>query len=594
MRKIKHKISLSVVITGTLLICLFALYNIFNLVQSNNDQIKQNRQTLYDDYDKMIKNEVETAVHVVDTYYQEFKSGNLSEAQAQEAAKKAIKTLRYNNDGYFWIDSTDGILVAHPISPEQEGTNRLELKDPNGVELIKEVISAAKNQKNSGYTDFMWEKPQDQGTGKLSPKRAYSQLFTPWNWVISTGNYVDDLDSVISSKQVELDNNLKKNIITSVIALGVSLIALVIMSLYISRKISAPLVQIIKAFGKDEQGHIRIQPIQIKSNDELGLLADTLNEMSTQVREFIQGTKSSTDMLTENTRSLEEFAESLESNTQETVNNASHINQTMELVTGFSDEINKSILEIDEALNSISKMAESGAISTNEVSERAHQLRETSVRSKEKTERIFKVTKANVENAITEAKKVEDMVLLLQEINQIAAQTNLLALNAAIESARAGEAGRGFSVVADEIRSLSEGTTSIVKKIESISSQVINSVNHLVDNTQQVLIFIDQDVLVNYEQVVKTGEQYALDAQLINDMILELSSTSEEISASTDEVSQRTGQVAETMKESAVSVESILKKTSNILDDIRHIKSSTSDNLDTASSLKTYIDKFES
>ena len=155
MKKIRYKILLTFLITSSLFIILTGGYNIINLIQLDKSEILTLHTTLFDDYDKMIKNEVETATSVLNTYYGLYKEGKLSEKEAQEEAKTAIKDLRYNKDGYFWIDDTNGILVAHPMQPEQEGKNRINIKDPNGVELIKKIISAAKDNKNSGYTDFM-------------------------------------------------------------------------------------------------------------------------------------------------------------------------------------------------------------------------------------------------------------------------------------------------------------------------------------------------------------------------------------------------------------------------------------------------------
>lgn len=591
-RKIKYKVLLSFLLTSSIFIALSGAYSIYNLMNLNVAETSAIKKILYDDYDRMIKNEVETAVYVAETYYDSFREGALTEKEAQEAAKKAIKKLRYNKDGYFWIDDTNGILIAHPILPEQEGNNRLNIKDPNGIELIKELIAAAKDNANQGYTNYMWEKPQASGANQLSPKRVYSQLFKPWSWVISTGNYVDDIDALVEAKRAELNANLQKGIIATAAFIVVSLISLGAVGLLLSKKIADPIVKLVKAFEKDANGQISMQEISVTSKDEIGLLANTLNEMAQQVKGFIKGAEQSTNGLTSSVQTLEELASKVERNTQETAAKTSDMNYMMEFVSVSSNDITKSIEEIDHAIASISKMAEDGALSSSEVSNRAKQLKDDSSYSKQKTMEIYNSTRTDIEQAIEGAQKVEEMVELLREINQIADQTNLLALNAAIESARVGEAGRGFAVVANEIRKLSEHAAVSVKDIQTISNDVRQSVDHLVDSTKQVLHFIDQDVLVNYEKIVNAGERYYTDAQHMNHIMIELSATSEEISASTNEVTTKTNQVSERIVESAASIETILGQTSTILDDVKGIKNNSAENFDTASSLKQYIGRF--
>jgi methyl-accepting chemotaxis protein len=592
MKKIKYQILLSFLIAAALLTSLSGGYNIFSLMQENRAEAQSVNKILYDNYDTMIKNEVETAAYLLDYYYKEYQKGALSEQEAQELAKEAVKSLRYGEDGYFWIDRTDGILIGHPLLPEQEGTNRINTKDPNGVELIKEVVNAAVNQKNNGYTNFMWEKPAAVGTGKLSPKRAYSKLFSPWNWVVSTGNYVDYLQTLSVAKQAELDANLKQSIAVSVILMIFMLFILAIVGLAISKKISNPITKIVKAFAKDENGQIRVQEIAHESKSEIGVLAATLNEMSAQLRSFLHGAQTNAEGLSSGVNNLNLLAGRVEDNTQDAAQKTAQINDIMESISAATQGITQAMTEIDHALTSISQRAEEGAQSSNEVSDRAQKLKEDSNGSILKTREIYDRTRSQVEGAISEVRKVEEMVQLLDEIDAIAKQTNLLALNAAIESARAGEAGRGFAVVAEEIRKLAENTAATVQRIEGISTQVVQSVDQLVDNTQQVLRFIDQDVLKNYDDIVKVGEQYFNDAQYINHIMLDLSATSEEISASTNEVSDRTYKVAESITNSAESIEGILQETETILGHIKEIKDHSQNNYRMVTELKQYMAQF--
>lgn len=289
MKKIRHKILLSLLTTSFLFIIIIGIYSMLSLFDMHNKEINTIDTLLNDDYDQLIKDEVETAINVINFYYDAYKAGKLTEEEAKEEAKEAVKALRYNEDGYFWIDDTKGYLVAHPIQPEDEGKDRIELTDANGVALIKDIISAATEGKNSGYTDFEWIKPEDVESGIASPKRAYSKLFEPWSWIVSTGNYIDDIDLVVENKKIELTKKLQVNFNSLLIITLSSLVGISISAYFLSKVITKPIISLVKAFQKDEHGRISIQEISIRSKDEIGLLAETLNEMSSQIRTFIHG-----------------------------------------------------------------------------------------------------------------------------------------------------------------------------------------------------------------------------------------------------------------------------------------------------------------
>lgn len=593
MKKIRSKILISLIITSVVFLTLSGGYNIFHLFQMNNVETSSIKNILFDDYDKTIKNEVETAVYVLNTYYNQYKSGKMTENEAQTEAKNAVKALRYNGSGYFWIDRPDGILIAHAITPEQEGTNRINIKDPNGVELIKNIINAAESKDNAGYTNYMWAKPQDAGTRRLSPKRAYSKLFKPWNWIVSTGNYVDDLNKIVADKSTKLNNELKIQLATTVGFMVLSLIVIVIIARLLSKRISDPINELVNAFKKDENGQTRIQEITITSNDEVGLLGNTMNEMASQVKGFISRAKKSTDDMTESAENLSRLTGEVEQNTKQSNDKISNINSTMSFVSNSSNKITTTMDEINQSITSISKIAQDGAFLSNEASSRAEKLKDSTSVSRQKTVELFNTTKDNVEFAIDQSKKVEDMNNLLVEIIGISKQTNILALNAAIESARADEAGKGFSVVADEIRKLSEHTGNTVNKIKTISDEIIGSVNNLVLNTKNMLDFIDKDVLKSYDDAVNTAEKYYDDASSISSIMSELSAASEEISASTDEIAASTNEVSEKIAKNVEDIKQITSQTSNILKDIEIIREHSDNNLVNTSNMKKYVEKFK-
>lgn len=572
MRKIKYKVLLSFLITSSLFIILSGGYSIFSLVQLNKAETSAIQGLLSDDYDRMIRNEVETAVYVITTYYDSYKEGTLTEKEAQDAAKKAMKSLRYNTDGYFWIDNTNGMLIAHPIQPEQEGTNRTDLQDPNGVKLIQEVILAARDNKNAGYTNFMWEKPQDAGSGKLSPKRAYSKLFAPWNWVVSTGNYIDDINTIVEAKRGELNNNLYRNIIAMAAFMVASVIVLGVVGLILSKKISDPVIQLVKAFEKDENGQIHIQEIRWKSKDEIGLLANTLNEMSSQVKSFIHGVLEESNHVADSANTVGVHMSLLNEHIEEVSATTEEISAGMEETAASTEEMNAAAAEIVTAVEAIAIKAQDGTKSVREMSERASMLKSDLASTVQNGTNIINQAKEKMNHSLEESKSVAQIHALADAILQITSQTNMLALNAAIEAARAGEAGRGFTVVADEIRKLAEDSKNTAGKIQEITKTVIRSVDHLSSNAEQLLNFMTTNVKHDYEKMLKTSDEYNNDAKHLDTVVSDFSSTAEELQASIqnmmkaiDEITAATNEGAEGTANIAQRAMLVTEKSSELL-----------------------------
>ena len=230
MKSLKGKIILMNVLISTLVAVVLGTICILELNKSNSKSIKQYETFLREDYDNNIKYQVENVITLLNGIYKKQVSGDLTEEQAKEQAKYLVKSLRYNKDGYFWIDGIDATLIAHPISPEREGKNRIDETDKNGNKLIQNIINIA-TKEGGGFTNFYYIKPNEDG---VSPKRAYSQLFEPYGWIISTGNYVDDIDKQVALKTTELNNTLVKNIIILLISMSILLVIAIIIAIKVS------------------------------------------------------------------------------------------------------------------------------------------------------------------------------------------------------------------------------------------------------------------------------------------------------------------------------------------------------------------------
>ncbi|MFZ5966881.1 MAG: methyl-accepting chemotaxis protein [Bacillota bacterium] len=178
------------------------------MVQEIENNIQTTEKEMLDSYDLNIKNQVENAKSILQHYYKLQTTGALSEGEAKSRAKETLRNVRYGENGYFWIDSTAYQLVLLPPTPEKEGMDRSTLQDVKGKMMVKEMVDGAV-QKGEIYVDYYFPKP---GETEASQKRGYVQLFEPWQWVIGTGNYVDDIEKHVSKYRTELENVLTKKI----------------------------------------------------------------------------------------------------------------------------------------------------------------------------------------------------------------------------------------------------------------------------------------------------------------------------------------------------------------------------------------------
>ena len=382
-------------------------------------------------------------------------------AKMKQEALKAIAEMRFGKDGYFWINDTTPKMIMHPIKPALNGQDLSNVKDPNGIFLFNEMAKVTKIQE-MGRVDYSWTKP---GSDKPVPKMSYVMLFKEWGWIVGTGEYVDNIEAKIDQMR---DDSHAQMITSTTQIIFISILLVFVITLIVSfaadRAIIKPIKNILEVTEDLARGNGDLtKRVIVDSKDEIKDVANNINQFIKKVHESVEGAKKSSfensSVSTELSTTALQVGKNVEKSVQIINENTEHATKTYAQIQIAITDANKSkyeMLEANEMLNvardeiiTLTSKVQSSVASEVEL---AHKIEELS-------------------------KDTEQVKGVLVVISDIAEQTNLLALNAAIEAARAGEHGRGFAVVADEVRKLAERTQKSLSEINATINIIVQATN---------------------------------------------------------------------------------------------------------------------
>jgi methyl-accepting chemotaxis protein len=465
---------------------------------------------------------VETAYGVIEHYYNITKSGGMSENEAKNTALSVIKTLRYENNGYFWINDLHPTMIMHPEQTELDGKDLSDYRDSNGKRLFAEIVETVK-KKDAGFVYYYWQKP---GFAKPVRKMSYVKGFVPWGWVVGSGIYLDDVSSVFHA-------NVRQDIlllilITSLVGVITWLISRSIiipmgaepayvagiirevaggnlaLSIDTDEKHSDSLLGVVKNMVGSLNGMVgKIG----RSASDLSQISSNLTEAADRVSEATQvqtdGITGTSSAITEISTSLKEVSKWVDNLSKSATESSSSILEmsanndevalNMESLSNSVEEVSTSIFQMSAAIREVSagvtSLLDATTTTAMSVSEMDDSIKSVEKRStdtagitdavRQDAERGKEAVEATISGiceirrssqitseVIAElSERVSDIGAIITVIDEVAEQTNLLALNAAIIAAQAGEHGKGFSVVADEIKRLAERTRSSTREI---------------------------------------------------------------------------------------------------------------------------------
>ena len=518
---LKFTMVVMLLITAMLTAIGIAAFSVYGTVSNNKEQVKSYRSRLESDVMEKLQQETEIAISVIDQIHERQLAGEYTEAEAKKLAADLVREMRYDNgSGYFWIDTYDGVNVVL-LGRDTEGKSRWDSVDPNGTYFIQEMIKNGQ-QTGGGFTDLMFAKPNE--TEPL-PKKNYTCAYEPYQWVIGTGVWIDDLDEAEATYLYHANAAITKIIRNMVIFIIILFVVIIAISSVMGAVIVGPIQKVTAAAQKIANGDFDVQ-LDVNSQNEVGLLADSFKKTIDQLQNY-QG------YIDEISASLSEVSDG----NLNIVLQKEYVGQFAKIKTNMNQllsNLNTTMGEINDAAENVSRGAEqvsSGAqalaqgateqassieelsATMNDISEKVSATADMSMEALKLSTHVGEDMKVSNNKMLEMSQAMEEIVersneisKIIKTIDDIAFQTNILSLNAAIEAARAGQAGKGFAVVADEVGNLAkksqeaaqntaaliEQTIEAVQKGGDISAETAESLNSVSKGASQITSLVEE------------------------------------------------------------------------------------------------------
>jgi len=433
--------------------------------------LRQIHGDLYQAKAEKTRHVVETATGVLVHFQQLEAAGTLSRDAAQQQALQVVRALRYDHDDYFWINDLTPRMIMHPANPKLDGQDLSGIRDPDGFAVFNEMAALARQQ-GAGPVNYRWPKP---GASEPVAKTSFIQLFKPWGWIIGSGVYVDDV-------QAEFARQLRDaSLLGVVIALLMGLMVWVI-----ARSIARPLQEAVQAMGNIASGESDLtRRLDTHGRDELSQLGEHFNRFNGKLQGVIG--------------QLQGAAHALARSADHVGDNAGAAQQQSAQQSLQMDQVATAVNEVTYAVQDVAKTAEQAAGEMHTAQQQVAQGQQAIHGSLAQIDRLSMTIEQAVQVIRDLAGHSTRIGGVLDVIRSIAEQTNLLALNAAIEAARAGEQGRGFAVVADEVRLLAQRTAQSTAEIHTM-------IEHLQSQSDAAVKAIDTSSEASRQTVTQARE----------------------------------------------------------------------------------------
>ncbi|WP_213941617.1 methyl-accepting chemotaxis protein [Pseudomonas sp. dw_612] len=520
---LKAKVLSLAVLPVLLFALVISLTTLFILQEQARKEVEETRQNLLKDAKATLQSYVAVAMTAIKPLYDAAAPGD-DAARAQVV--KLLSSISYGKDGYFFGYDSNTVRLFKSNSPEGVGQSFKDNRDPNGVYVNRDLVKVAKD--GTHYLEY--SSPLPGNTQVLVPKLGYTEYLPKWDMAVGTSVNLDGIEAQVALVQAKVTERMEGVVLSIVGIAVVVLLVIAAAGMLLANTILRPL-NLMKANLDDiaaGEGDLT-RRLTITSEDELGQLAGSFNRFVDKIHGLV--------------RQITEMTSQLTGLVNQVSDQAQRSDQAMERQRHETDQVATAINEMSAAAQEVAKSAQNAAVAAQQTDAEGQTAKRVVAGSIVKIHALVDDIRTSGVSLDSLQKDVSSIVSVLGVIRSIAEQTNLLALNAAIEAARAGEAGRGFAVVADEVRALASRTQISTQEIQGMIDRLQAGTQSAVEAMRRSSEAGDG----TSAQANEAGASLDTMAQLIgtiNSMNAQIASAAEEQTAVAEEINRSVHQIA--------------------------------------------------